>query len=163
MTDPLAIIEVPFPVPERASRVHLAEEISRLMALRAKLEARAEAERRSALKDKSELLLGLLEIADALDRILQRGAGAEESRQALARIQSNVESTRRLLAQKLAKQRVTRLALTGQVLDPNLADAEEYRDRSDLADETVLSEVISGYWWDNQVLRRAQVIVSRRP
>ncbi len=161
MTDPFLIVEMPVPVPERAAQVNLAEEIRQLMVRRGKLEAAIEVERQTNMKAQRDLLLGLLEVVDALDRIIQRGTSSDDPKQALERIRGNVESTRRLLSQKLQKEGVLRMDLVGKQLEPNLADIEGYQDRSELPDETIIRDIVTGYKWKDEVLRRAKVIVSQ--
>lgn len=159
MTDPLAITEAPLPVPE--IDIDLKDHITKLLVSRRKLEASMEEERRVAKKARREFLFGLLEIADALDRIVRRTVNPAENNPTVERLQGNIETTGRLLGQKLAKEGVTRMDLVNKTLDPNTADIEGYQDNPNLPDETVLRETVAGYWWNDEVLRRARVVVSR--
>jgi molecular chaperone GrpE (heat shock protein) len=102
-------------------------------------------------------LLGLLDVADAIDRV---AAGIAASGGSDLRA---VRATGRKLQQVLRTQGVTRAELVGQVLDPALADAAASEPDESVPNETVLQEVESAYLWGDGVLRRGRVVVSTRP
>jgi molecular chaperone GrpE (heat shock protein) len=160
MDERFPIDEQPLPVPNAAVHVDLAVEIGALHVRCHALEQRLEAERREAQAVQRAFLLGLLEVADALERIA--GAVAPDPGEAAERQRRSLQATRRLLAQKLGAAGVTRMDLVGQPADPHLADIVDQGERADLPAETVTHEVVGGYWWGDAVLRRAQVCVSRR-
>jgi molecular chaperone GrpE (heat shock protein) len=161
MENAFAITEEPVSVPAAAVEVDVFQTIYDLMAQRGKLEERIENIKETQQDGQRQLLLGLLEIVDALERILKRDVAHEDPQTALERTRGNVESTRRLMIQKLSAQGIRRMDIVGKVLDPHLADIDGYQENPDLPDETVVRDVISGYWWGDHVLRRAKVIVTR--
>jgi molecular chaperone GrpE (heat shock protein) len=109
-----------------------------------------------------KLLLRLLEVDDALDRILSVAPNPQcpsEERQ-----WNNIRVTRKLLREVFWLQKVTAIDLKGQEADPMLCEIERSDERNDLPNETVIQEVIKGFrWGDDPVpLRTAVVIVSRQ-
>lgn len=161
MESAFVITEEPVPVPAAAVEVDVFQTIYDLMSQRGKLEERIENVEQTQQDGQRQFLLGLLEVADALERILKRNVANEDPKAALERTRGNVESTRRLMTQKLSAQDIRRMDIVGKVLDPQLADVDGYQDNPDLPDETVVRDVITGYWWGDHVLRRAKVIVTR--
>jgi molecular chaperone GrpE (heat shock protein) len=154
MNDPFAITEPPVPVPESVRTVDVAAELARLMVRCARLEDLLKQERLRAAAAERELLLGLLDVGDAVDRMAQQGA-PERLRRAL-------EATQRLARRTLSRAGVVPMNLAGIVPDPAVADIEAAEPHPDLPDETVIRQVVTGYWWREEVLRRARVIVADR-
>jgi len=159
--NPFPITESPIPLPDEACAVDLAESFAKIVIRCSRLETSLESERRQARRTLRELLLGVLEIDDALDRIAEDRVEGEDPAIALARCFRNILSTRRLLTNKLNSASVRPMDLRNSVLNPAVADVEGYQLRPDLPDETILEEIMHGYWLSNEVLRRAKVIVSR--
>ncbi len=162
MKDPFAVVEGPLSLPPGSEDVDLRNEFTRLLLRCSKLENQLDSVRRDAAETEQKLLLGLLEVVDALDRILQRPSGTEDPNQALERQYHNVEATRRLLLQKLGQAGVKSVELLGMIADPTVVDLVGYQDNPDLPDETVVREIVKAYWCNKEMLRRGQVIVSRR-
>lgn len=115
------------------------------------------------------LLLDLLELRDRLDSALQpsvapppgwldrwrkRRAEPEDWREGLG-------ITARRLDRILAERRVARIELVGQRFDPRLARAVGTRQDVHAGPGIVLEEVRAGYAWDDELLRTAEVIVSK--
>ncbi len=159
MEDPLAIVEGPSPVPEAAVEVDLAEEWTRLLLRCSKLESLLEVERRQAQERLRDVLVGLVEIADALDRILEQLTTGGDGKSTPDR---SLELTRRLLTQQLEKVGVHSANALGKPLQPAIADVEGYRENEELPDETVVEEITRAYVWRGTVLRRGKVVVSLR-
>jgi len=112
-------------------------------------EAREE-EHRSSTR---ALLVPLLEVMDAFDRVL---AGGEEA-SAVSR------SSCRLIAQRvrriLDQAGVAPTAVDGEVVDPERHEIVEIRE-TDAAEDDVIVEIIrQGYKWNGGMLRYAQVVV----
>jgi molecular chaperone GrpE (heat shock protein) len=156
------ISETPWPVPAEVAAAdpaqRMADDITRLARLRELL-------RDQRTRDKKEmraLLLKLLEVADALDRLL--AAPPDPTNADASRLWESLRVTRKLLDQGLHLQNVTPMNLLGCEADPALCEVDSYRVRPDLPDEAVVQEVIRGYLWgDEQApLRTAVVIISRR-
>jgi molecular chaperone GrpE (heat shock protein) len=154
VSDPFAITEQPVPVPEAVRTVDLAAEMARLMVRCARFEDALKREGLRAAAAERDLLLGLLEVADALDRVAQQDA-PERLRRAL-------EATQRLVRRALSRAGVVPMNLAGMAPDPAIADIEAAEPHPDLPDETVVRQVTTGYWWREEVLRRARVIVADR-
>ena len=69
--------------------------------------------------------------------------------------------TLRRLDQVLQDRRVVATQLVGQPLDPRRARVVATSADSSVMEGTVLEEVRTGFLWDDQVLRTAEVIVSK--
>jgi len=90
------------------------------------------------------------------DRLLRRNpSGGETWREGL-------RMTLRRLDQVLLDRHVVATPLTGHPFDPRLARVVGTSVDSSVAEGTVIEEVRGGYLWDGQVLRTAEVIVSKR-
>jgi molecular chaperone GrpE len=161
--DPFEVDEDPIPLPpvvEQGSLAFVEDGVRRMLVQIGTLQNERDAAQRAAQRGQRDQLLALLDIVDAFDRILRPGGSTDDPRQALDRLRSNVEMTRRKFLQVLERSGVRRMELRGKVVDPNLADVEAVRERGDLPAETVLDEIAAGYWVDQSILRRAKVIVS---
>lgn len=162
MSDPFVIVEAPIPLPEGIESIDPADAFSQLLVRCGALERMLEAEKLEAQQEQRTLLIGMLEVADALDRVLQQfGTIRSDSEPALERQHRNLAATRRLLSQKLEQVGVTPIITMGQILDPIVADVDGYREDSNLPDETVIYEIQRGYHWRGDILRRAKVLVSQ--
>ncbi|MDI7277902.1 MAG: nucleotide exchange factor GrpE [Anaerolineae bacterium] len=114
-----------------------------------RLEGLLEEKERAAHDATRGLLRSLLDVLDDLDRILAQD-----------RLRS-VELTRKKLWRLLERQGVAAIETVGKPFDPAVAEPGGEEERDDLADETVLQELVTGYRWRDEVLRPAVVIVSR--
>lgn len=161
--DPFAIVEQPIPVPDGVASVDIVAEYEKLLVRCSKLEDQVEAGQTEVARVQRQLLAGFLEIVDALDRILDRPANTRDPARDAERQRSSVESTRRLLNQKLSQAGVVPLDLIGRVVEPTVADVEAEEEHSSLPDETIVREAVRGYLWHGEVLRRARVIVAVQP
>ena len=115
-----------------------------------RLETLLEEKERAAHEATRSLLRSLLDLVDDLDRILAQN-----------RLRS-VELARKRLLRLLEQQGVRPIETVGQPFDPELAEPGGEEERPDLADETVVQELVTGYRWRDEVLRRALVVVSRK-
>lgn len=158
MSDPFALTEAPIVVPAGLPAPDPAALLREQIARRGQLQNAIEQEQRAADERHSALLSGLLEVADALERIL---AGADAGVAVAERQIRNLRSTHRLLLRQLERAGVTPLVMEGQPFDPALADAEAFVVRPDLPDETVLRELVRAYRLGDRTLRRAKVVVSQ--
>jgi molecular chaperone GrpE len=163
MEDPFEIVESPKPIPEAALKADPIEEYKKLLIRNSQLVIQLERQKTDGYKSLREFLMGLLEIADALERILHgQSLGRPTPPESNERLKKSIEITLKLLLQKLIKAGVVPLDLIGKPLDPTLADIEDYERKEELPDETVIHEIIKGYIWNQEVLRRAKVVVSHR-
>lgn len=144
----------------QASQATLQRELDR-----ARTETRDQA--RSALRP---LLLDVIDLRDRLMAALTLSAAAgprwrdrlwRRDRSGVAAWQEGLRMTLRRLDQVLLDRRVVATQLAGLPFDPQLARAIGTAADSSVAEGTVIKEVRAGFLWDDQVLRTAEVIVSK--
>jgi len=144
----------------QASQATLQRELDR-----ARTETRDQAQ--SALRP---LLLDVIDLRDRLVAALTLSAAARprwrdrlwrRDRSGVAAWQEGVRMTLRRLDQVLLDRRVVATQLAGLPFDPRLARAIGTAADSSVAEGTVIKEVRAGFLWDDQVLRTAEVIVSK--
>jgi molecular chaperone GrpE len=145
----------------QASQATLQRELDR-----ARTETRDQAQ--SALRP---LLLDVIDLRDRLVAALTLSAAARprwrdrlwrRDRSGVAAWQEGLRMTLRRLDQVLLDRRVVATQLAGLPFDPRLARAiGTAADSSVAAEGTVIKEVRAGFLWDDQVLRTAEVIVSK--
>ena len=144
----------------QASQATLQRELDR-----ARTETRDQAQ--SALRP---LLLDVIDLRDRLVAALTLSAAARprwrdrlwrRDRSGVAAWQEGLRMTLRRLDQILLDRRVVATQLAGLPLDPRLARAIGTAADSSVAEGTVIKEVRAGFLWDDQVLRTAEVIVSK--
>lgn len=152
--EPSAPLPAPLPVPERARTLDLAQSFTQLLFRASMLTRKREEEAQAARAAQQELLGALVEVDDALASLgldpelvhLGRGAG--------------IEATRRRLLGRLAKAGVRPMRLEGLTADPVLAEIVGTEPRRGVVPETVVQTVVTGFFWGDEVLRRAQVVVA---
>jgi molecular chaperone GrpE len=132
---------------------------------------RARAETRDQVKAAVRPLL--LDVIDLRDRLLDAQRLSAKARPGWlgrwrgrnatggAAWQEGLRLTLRRLDQVLLDRRVVAVRLQGQPFDPLQARAIATVADSDAPDGTVIEEVRPGFLWDDQVLRTAEVIVSK--
>jgi molecular chaperone GrpE len=144
----------------QASQATLQRELDR-----ARTETRDQAQ--SALRP---LLLDVIDLRDRLVAALTLSAAARprwrdrlwrRDRSGVAAWQEGLRMTLRRLDQVLLDRRVVATQLAGLPFDPRLARAIGTAADSSVAEGTVIKEVRAGFFWDDQVLRTAEVIVSK--
>jgi molecular chaperone GrpE len=144
----------------QASQATLQRELDR-----ARTETRDQAQ--SALRP---LLLDVIDLRDRLVAALTLSAAARPrwrdrlwrgDRSGVAAWQEGLRMTLRRLDQVLLDRRVVATQLAGLPFDPRLARAIGTAADSAVAEGTVVEEVRAGFLWDDQVLRTAEVIVSK--
>ena len=132
---------------------------------RARTEARDQTQ--SALRP---LLLDVIDLRDRLVAALTLSAAPRprwrdhlwrRDRSGVAAWQEGLRMTLRRLDQVLLDRRVVATQLVGLPFDPRLARAIGTAADSAVAEGTVIKEVRAGFLWDDQVLRTAEVIVSK--
>lgn len=144
----------------QASQATLQRELDR-----ARTETRDQAQ--SALRP---VLLDVIDLRDRLVAALTLSAAARprwrdrlwrRDRSGVAAWQEGLRMTLRRLDQVLLDRRVVATQLAGLPFDPRLARAIGTAADSSVAEGTVIKEVRAGFLWDDQVLRTAEVIVSK--
>ena len=147
--------------PERAEIERLKGELSQEHSLYLRALAdfenyrrRVERERESAAKrDKRELLLALLDLADDFERALAHVGDSPDA------VVSGLHTVQRRLASVLATQGVTSFESVGHSFDPAVHEAVGAVQSDHQEAGTVLDEVSRGYQWGDEVLRPARVRV----
>jgi molecular chaperone GrpE len=132
---------------------------------RARAEARdqANAALRPLLLDVIDLrdrLLAALKLAAGVrprwtSRLLRRSVASSEA------WQDGMRMTLRRLDQVLLDRRVAAIQLVGQPFDPRIARVVATSPDASAAEGTVIEELRAGFFWDGQVLRTAEVVVSK--
>ncbi|MFB7905714.1 nucleotide exchange factor GrpE [Kitasatospora sp. NPDC056076] len=144
----------PLEVPPGAEAVDLEAKFTQLLFRSSLLGNKLTEQKQQARAEQRELLGVLIEVDDALTALaldrelvaLGRGAG--------------LEATRRRLLGRLAKAGVRPMRLEGLAADPALTEIVGTEVRPGVAPETVLQTVVTGFFWEQEVLRRAQVVVA---
>jgi len=116
------------------------------------------------------LLLDVIDLRDRLVAALTLSAAARprwrdrlwrRDRSGVAAWQEGLRMTLGRLDRVLLDRRVVATQLAGFPFDPRLARAIGTAADSSVAEGTVIKEVRAGFLWDDQVLRTAEVIVSK--
>ena len=102
----------------------------------------------------SQIIQYLIEIYEDLKRIIDNSNSNDSSSKGLTLIIKNIESM-------FKEQSVEIINSVGNPFDPNLHEAIEYTENSDIDDNVVISEIQSGYKIHGQVLRPSKVNVCK--
>ena len=127
----------------------------------AQAQEQLETERKKRTKEQRSSLLDLLQIADALDRLLSFAAKHRNGEEVFERLFDGAKLTREMFLQSLLRQGVTRLSLVGQESDPDEAEVIAVTAETDLPNDFVVSEVVAGYRWREWILRKAEVVIAQ--
>lgn len=112
-----------------------------------------------ARRDHEQMLLDLLELMDAFDRIFANVEPRLENADRQARIWvGNFRAVRRLLDTVLKKNNVAPIEAPDRIAIPGLHTVVETRESLDLSEGTILEETLCGYLWQGKVLRKALVV-----
>lgn len=159
--DPFDITENPYPLPAGVEGADPSKRIANDIRLARRLRAMLRSQRMESRAEMRALLLKLLQVADALERILKELPDPENT----ADIErwNNIRVTRKLLDEVFRLQNVTPIDLLNKAADPDLCEVDSYVVDPDLPDETVVAEIIRGYRWGDEPepLRTAIVKISR--
>ena len=102
----------------------------------------------------SQIIQYLIEIYEDLKRILDNSNSDDSSSKGLTLIIKNIESM-------FKEQSVEIINSVGNPFDPNLHEAIEYTENSDIDDNVIISEIQSAYKIHGQVLRPSKVNVCK--
>ncbi|MGW3043856.1 nucleotide exchange factor GrpE [Kitasatospora sp. NPDC001159] len=141
-------------VPPGVESVDLDAKFSQLLFRSSLLGNKLTDQKQTARAEQRELLGVLVEVDDALAAL-----GLDRELVALGR-GAGLEATRRRLLGRLAKAGVRPMRLEGLAADPALTEIVGTEVRPGVAPETVLQTVVTGFFWEQEVLRRAQVVVA---
>ncbi len=106
---------------------------------------------------KKDLLRKVLSVKDNLERALQFGEDAETASESVL---EGVRLTQYQLDQMLQQEGVTPIDAEGKPFDPYTEEAIQTMNDPNVPDHTVVQVVRTGYTYQDEVLRPAQVIVS---
>lgn len=118
-------------------------------------------EQEKKYKEQSKkILLSIIEVMDAFDRVFQRIQKKQDKvdRQMKQWI-NNFRTVRRLLNSVLADQRVSSIEILNKEFDPHWHKIAETVVDLTKYDGSIVEEVLKGYVWGNQILRKSEVIV----
>ncbi|RGD58489.1 nucleotide exchange factor GrpE [Kitasatospora xanthocidica] len=144
----------PLEIPPGVEDVDLEQAFGRLLFRASLLGSKLTEQKQEARAEQRELLGILVEVDDALAAL-----GLDRELVALGR-GAGLEATRRRLLGQLAKAKVRPMRLEGMTADPDLTEIVGTEARSGVAPETVVRTVVTGFFWGDEVLRRAQVVVA---
>jgi molecular chaperone GrpE len=158
--------EAPEDEPRQRSRMPSYVEDLERRAERAEAHARAEIEAARGRLERhyetrlatarAELVAGLLEVYDNLERALDAPAAAESP------LYEGVVATRDLFLRRLAELGVEPIPAIGEPFDPELHEAVEERSVDDPAlDGRVVAEMVRGFRFGDRLVRPATVCVGR--
>ncbi|MFE6052936.1 nucleotide exchange factor GrpE [Kitasatospora sp. NPDC056446] len=153
-TAPLLDGHRPLDVPPGVEDVDLERKFVQLLFRTSLLGNKLTEQRQTARAEQRELLGILVEVDDALAAL-----GLDRELVALGRGEG-IEATRRRLLGRLAKAKVRPMRLEGMTADPDLAEIVGVEARPGVAPETVVRTTVTGFFWGDEVLRRAQVVVA---
>ncbi len=141
-------------IPPGVEEVDLERKFGQLLFRASLLGSKLTEQRQAARAEQRELLGILVEVDDALAAL-----GLDGELAALGR-GAGIEATRRRLLGQLAKAKVRPMRLEGMTADPDLTEIVGTEFRPGVAPETVVRTVLTGFFWEDEVLRRAQVVVA---
>lgn len=151
----------PIDLPERAMSVDFGADYQSLLVQHNKRERERDDALRNAAEHERRLLLAMLDVADALDRLIASAAQtsdpATKSGKALI---DGLESSRRILLRNLGKFEVKRLSTLGAIPDTEFCAIDSEREDESAEPGAVVEELIIGYTHKGKSLRTAVVVVA---
>lgn len=110
------------------------------------------------------LLLSLLEVIDALDRVAVHGEkkAADLGSEALEVLSGNVSSVGRLLRRSLAEVGVEAIPVRGE-FDPHLHTVADLVSDPEGSPGAIVGEIRPGYRWGDEILRKSELLVVGEP
>lgn len=105
-----------------------------------------------------DLFLELLEVADALESLLE---SLEKNPEFLQRLPKSIGRVRRQLLNVLGKRQVLPIELQDNQLDFNLCRVVDREVRTDLPEQTITKTVRQGFRLGEKILRPTEIITSK--
>lgn len=149
-----AALPAPLPVPARAAEVDLEAAFSRMLRRATLLDRAREKQAKDAHDAQRELLVVLIELYDDLSAL------GESVRVQSGREDVGIGAMRRKVLGRLARAGVRQMRLDGRLADPQAAEIVGSEPRSGVEADTVVQTVSEGFWWGQEVLRPARVVVA---
>jgi molecular chaperone GrpE len=146
---------------ERLGAIEL--DVRTLISELAAAQASAAEQTRSAEEEMRRLLLGLLGVLDAFDRVFthideaQGGDGAAD--RPSDRLLANFGTVARMLQGLLAERGVTAIE-PSDVFDPDVQTAVDTEPFAAGEEGRIVEQLRSGYRWNERILRKAEVVVA---
>ncbi|HEV8306055.1 MAG TPA: nucleotide exchange factor GrpE [Methylomirabilota bacterium] len=106
-----------------------------------------------------QIVREILPVLDNFDRALSAEPGSDGERG----FRAGVELIHRDFLKALERVGVRPFSAVGEFFDPQRHEAVARVERSDVADQTIVKEVLRGYLFHDRVLRPAQVVVAVEP
>lgn len=157
----MQITAAPIDVPEQAATVDVGSAYQSLLLAHRELERKLTDAQRTAAEDEHRLLLSMLDVADALDRLIVfAGQSGDPATRTGRTFIDGLESARRILLRNLGKFGVRRLTMIGTIADTEFCAIDSERDDATAESGTVVEELIVGYTHNGKSLRTAIVIVA---
>jgi molecular chaperone GrpE len=121
---------------------------------------RLEEESRKSLETSRSLLLRMLEVLDAFDRVFGNVETKPEQITPQMKIWlGNFRSVRRLLEKKIGEEGVVRMENVEDGFDPRWHTVSETTSDPSRAEGDIVHTTRPGYFWKEQILRKAEVAV----
>ena len=118
----------------------------------------AEKERkRSGEKAREELVLKFINVCENMENAIKALPRDTDRKTA-----EGLKAVERQMKKVFGEEGVVKIKSVGEVFDPSRHDAAGTVDSKDKPEGTIIEEVLSGYTMNNNVLRHAKVIVSRK-
>lgn len=150
---------IPLGIPTQAE--YLWEQLNALIVRCAELTEKLQRAEQKEERKRRQLLLNLLEVTDAFERIFRDTDLAELDEVTRSRLRS-VRVTSTLLENVLEEEDVIAMdGLEGHPFDPYIQDVATIEMDTDKPNNSVLEVREKGYRWQGRVLRKAKVVVSR--
>lgn len=143
-----------------AERDLLQEQLLRAVAEAQNIQRRAKLDKEDAIKFALDRFVkDLIPILDNFERTLdaaEKGASVEA-------LTNGVRAIDKQLHKALQKAHVQKIEAVGQKFDPSIHEAIDVVETDDQPDDTVITQVSTGYMLHERVIRPAQVRVTKRP
>ncbi len=111
-------------------------------------------------EDKKAMLLHLVGVLDAFDRVFNNIGQKEKDADKLTRIWlGNFRSIRRLVDTTLKEANVKKIEAPERRAIPGFHTVVETVENPELEDDTIVEELETGYLWGDEILRKASVKV----
>lgn len=149
-----APLPVPLPVPPRAAEVDLEAVFARMLRRATLLDRAREKQAKQAHDAQRDLLVVLVELYDDLSAL------GESVRVQSGREDVGIGAMRRKVLGRLARAGVRQMRLDGRLADPRAAEIVGSEPRPGVEADTVVQTVSEGFWWAEEVLRPARVVVA---
>ncbi|MEA5620751.1 nucleotide exchange factor GrpE [Cronbergia sp. UHCC 0137] len=121
-------------------------------------------QKNQAIAQNEDLFLELLEVADALEALLNYlENNSDPSPEFIASLPKSISIVNRKFLSLLKKRQVLPIELESKEPDFNLCRVVDQEERSDVGDQTITKVVRKGFYWGEKILRPVEVITAILP